>query len=283
VAEAYLAAVRARVLTELLGTQRESGSSVIALMTRRVEEGYAAEADLRKFEAEVARVDAQLVRAWLDLGRACAILAARLGLPSDVEPAQLVEPRVPAPITGDFPELANAAAARHPEVVAARRRHERAQAALALERSRAVPDPVVSGGYKRTSDMNTGVAAVALPVPLFNRNADGVARATGEERAAALEAEAARRIARAEIDAELRTAAALAERALQTDKDLLVPVDIARQAARAGFREGGSDVLRLVDAERVYIDAHRDGLDLKLEAILASLRARLAIGQEIAP
>ena len=32
VAEAYLAAVRARALTELLGTQREGGSSVIALM-----------------------------------------------------------------------------------------------------------------------------------------------------------------------------------------------------------------------------------------------------------
>jgi cobalt-zinc-cadmium efflux system outer membrane protein len=283
VAEAYLAAVRARALTELLGTQREGGSGVITLMTRRVEEGYAPEADLRKYEAEVARVDAQLVRAWLDLGRACAILAARLGLPSDVEPSQLVEPGIPPPVTGDFPELARAAAERHPEVVAARRRHERAQAALALERSRAVPDPVVSGGYKRTSDMNTGVVGIALPVPLFDRNGDGVARAAGEERAAALEAEAAAGLARAEIDAQLRTAAALAERALRTERELLVPVDVARQAARASFREGGSDVLRLVDAERVYIEAHRDGLDLKLDAIFATIRARLALGQEIAP
>ena len=282
-AEAYLAAVRGRILTELLGTQREGGSSVVALMKRRVEEGYAAEADLRKFEAEVARVDAQLVRAWLGLGRACAVLAVRLGLPADVEPAQLVEPALPAPITGDFPELARTAAERRPEVVAARRRHERAQAALALERKRAVPDPIVSGGYKRTSDVNTGVVAVLLPIPLIDRNAGGVARATGEERAAAVEAEAAARLARAEIDVELRAAAALAERAQQTERELLVPVDIARQAARASFREGSSDVLRLVDAERVYIDAHRDGLDLKLEAILATLRARLAIGQEIVP
>jgi cobalt-zinc-cadmium efflux system outer membrane protein len=250
-------------------------------MKRRVEEGYAAEADLRKLEAEVARVDVQLVRAWLELGRACAILAARLGLPADVEPAQLVEPPLPAPVAGDFAALARAAADLRPEVVAARRRHERALAALDLERRRAVPDPVVSGGYKRTSDVNTGVAAVALPIPLFSRNADAVARAVGEERAAALEADAAGRIARAEIDVELRTAAALAERALQTEGELLAPVGIARQAARAGFREGGGDVLRLVDAERVYIDAHRDGLDLKLEAVLASLRARLAIGQEI--
>jgi cobalt-zinc-cadmium efflux system outer membrane protein len=284
VAAAYLAAVRARALTELLGTQREGGSGVIALMKRRVEEGYSAEADLRKYEAEVARVDAQLLRAWLDLGRACAFLAARLGLAADVEPSQLVEPALPAPLSGDFSDLARAAAERAPEVVAARRRHERAQAALAVERSRAVPDPIVSGGYKRTSDANTGVLGVALPVPLFDRNGDGVARATGEERAAALEAEAAVRLARAEIDAELRAAAALAERAQQTERELLAPVDVARQAARASFREGGSDVLlRLVDAERVYIEAHRDGLDLKLDAILASLRARLALGQEIAP
>jgi outer membrane protein TolC len=90
-------------------------------------------------------------------------------------------------------------------------------------------------------------------------------------------------LARAEIDTQLRTAAALAERALRTERELLVPVDVARQAARASFREGGGDVLRLVDAERVYIEAHRDGLDLKLDAIFATIRARLALGQEIAP
>lgn len=283
VTEAYLAAVRARRLTELLGAQRQSGSEVIALTKRRVDEGFAPEADLRKFEVEVARVDAQLVRAWLDLGRACALLGARIGWAGDVEPGQLVDPVIPPPSAGDFSEQAAAVVATRPEVVASQRRLDTARATLALERGRRLPDPVVTGGYKRTDGFNTGVVGVGVPVPLSDRNGAAIARATGEERAAAFELDAVTREARVEIESELRAAAALAERAQQVERDFLVPADIVRRAARSAFREGGGDVLRLVDAERVYIDSQREALDLRLEAVFAAVRARLALGREVVP
>jgi cobalt-zinc-cadmium efflux system outer membrane protein len=283
VAEAYLAAVRARRLTELLGSQRQNGSEVIALMKRRVDEGFAPEADLRKFEAEVARVDANLLRAWLDLGRACAVLGARIGAPGDVEPAQLADPAIAPPPAGDFPRLAADLVERRPEVVAAQRRLGAARAALDVERNRRWPDPVVTGGYKRTAGFDTGLVGVGVPVPIGDRNGVAIARAAGEERAAVFDLEAARREAQAEIEAELRAAAALAERAQQIESDFLVPADIVRRAARSAFREGGGDVLHLVDAERVFIDSQREALDLRLDAVMAGIRARLAMGQEIAP
>jgi outer membrane protein TolC len=53
------------------------------------------------------------------------------------------------------------------------------------------------------------------------------------------------------------------------------------RAARASFREGATDTLRLVDAERVYAEARRETQDLKLDALEASIEALLVLGQEL--
>jgi outer membrane protein TolC len=42
-------------------------------------------------------------------------------------------------------------------------------------------------------------------------------------------------------------------------------------------------VLRLLDAERVYSEVQRTALELRLDALNASLEARLAIGQDMLP
>ena len=56
-----------------------------------------------------------------------------------------------------------------------------------------------------------------------------------------------------EIRAQLEAAATLAEQASRVERDLLTPAEGVRNAARATFREGATDVLKLVDAERVYV------------------------------
>jgi cobalt-zinc-cadmium efflux system outer membrane protein len=226
-------------------------------------------------------VDVQLVRAWLELSRACAALGAQLGLPGDADPAQLVEPVPGAPRADDVSAMARAAATRRPIVVQAATRLEEARAVLLLERARRVPDLAVSGGYKRTSGVDTGVLAVAIPLPVGDRNLPAIARAEGEERAAAIELEAITREARIEVEAELRAAAALSERAAALETTLIEPAALARRAARSAFREGSGDTLRLVDAERAFIDASRDGLDLRLEAVLAGIAARLSLGEQV--
>jgi outer membrane protein TolC len=77
------------------------------------------------------------------------------------------------------------------------------------------------------------------------------------------------------------SAQALGERAGKVDIDLIAPAEIVRAAARSSFREGATDILTLVDAERVYLEAHREALQLKLEAITAAVEARLLLGEEI--
>ena len=61
------------------------------------------------------------------------------------------------------------------------------------------------------------------------------------------------------------------------------PAEEARRSALAAFREGATDVLRVVDAERTNTEARREALDLTVEAFLASGRARLAAGLEVLP
>jgi len=281
-AQHYVQALRSRGVFETLTAHRDGLATLIDIMRRRVAEGYAAESDLLKFETESARMDIDIARARLELERSLGALTFIIGAASPIEPAQLVEPQAMA-----APDLAvdavASAIARHPEVNAAALRLVRAQQTAAFERARRLPDLLLSAGYKRTSGFDTAVAGVVVTIPLFDRNASAVAKATGEERAAQAEREAVARRLASEAATLIATAQALSQRAARSARELLEPADAVRSAARAAFREGTADVLRLIDAERVYGDVRRAAIELRLEALTATLEARLAVGLEILP
>lgn len=282
VAERYIGALRVREAVGLLAAQREAFGELVAALARRVAEGVSAEADLKKFEAELARLDVDALRAEIALDAALAGLAARLALPG-LTPDRLVRPDLPAARPAPSPDAIEAALASRPDVVAARVRLEHARAALGLERARRLPDLAVAGGFKHTAHEPTGVVAVTVAVPWADRNQAAVARAAAELRGAELELRAVTDAARAEAVAALRAAERLREQAAAAEVRLVAPADVVRQAARASFREGAFDVLRLVDAERAWLDARREAVGLALDAVLADVRARLALGEEIVP
>jgi cobalt-zinc-cadmium efflux system outer membrane protein len=278
----YVQALKARGVLETITANRDGLTTLIDIMRRRVQEGYAAESDLLKFETESARMDIEMARAGLELDRSLGALAYVIGATAPIEATQLVEPEAVAP-----PHLAAAriddAVAGHPELRLASARVQRLREIAALERARRVPDPVVTGGYKRTNGFDTGVAGIALTVPLFDRNGAAAARAAGDERAAVAERTAIAGRVASEAAALMANAQRLAERSARAGRELLEPADAVRNAARAAFREGTADVLKLIDAERVYGDVRRVALELRLEALTASLEARFAVGEETLP
>jgi len=176
--------------------------------------------------------------------------------------------------------LARDALKRRPDVAAARARLESAKRALDLERSRAWPDVAVTGGWKRVEDTNTGVMAVVVPLPLTDRNQSEIATAAAEAAAAGHALTLVEAEAEADVIASLETAERLVEVADRVERDLVAPAEVVRRAARARLREGGGSLLELVDAERVAVSAHRTLFDLRLDAVLAVVRARLALGEE---
>jgi len=279
----YVAALRARNLGHVLTDAQQGLQAVVSTMERRVTQGYAPEADLMKFRAESARLGVEVARAQLDFGRQAVALAALIGDAVPPAPTQLVDPpQLDAP-AGEPADLVRPAVEQRPEVRAAAAQLERARQTVALEQARRLPDPELTAGYKRTQSVNTLVTGVLVPLPLFNTNAGNIARAAAEERAAAADLEVLRRELSAELTALLVTAAELSRRARRIGEDVLRPAEVVWNAARSAFREGGADILKLVDAERVYTDARRDALDLRLEAFAASFEARLYLAEGTAP
>jgi cobalt-zinc-cadmium efflux system outer membrane protein len=277
----FMDAVRSREWLQALDSNREGLDTLLRAMTSRVREGYAAEADLAKFQAESARVQTQLLRARLDLARSLAQLGSLMQEPIPLRAEQLAQPVLRPIPAGNPAELAARAAAASPEVLAAKARSARAAQALSLERARRVPDLNVAGGYKRTAGFDTAVAGLMIAIPLFDRNTQAVALASGDHAAALSDVAAAEARARADAQVVFDAAATLVERAARVDDELLKPAELVRTAARSAFREGATDILLLVDAERVYVDARREAVQLKLDAIAAALEARLLLGEEI--
>lgn len=282
-AERFITALHARAAVRALTEQRDGIAEVVRILRRRVEERVAAGADLAKIDAELARLDVERVRGEVDLQQALTRLAVSIQAPAPVDAADLVDPPVPAALPGQPGALAREALDRRPDVLAARARLERAKRALALERSRAWPDVAVSGGWKRVEDTDTGVMAVVVPLPVTDRNQSEIATAAAEADAAGHALSLVESEAEADVVASLETAARLAEAADRVERDLVGPAEVVRRAARARLREGGGSLLDLVDAERVAVSARRTLFDLRLDAALAVVRARLALGGEPLP
>lgn len=279
---AYVRALRARALVDTLVTHREGLSPLVAGMARRVTEGHSAEADLLRFRTEAARVDGEIARARLELERSLAALAVIIGAEVPIAASALVEP-APLPVPSPDAVTISARVLAHPNVRAADAEVSRSARMTAAERARRYPDPAVTAGYKRTAGFNTLVFGVSMSVPLFDRNGVAIARAAGSERAARAQRAAA--VFQLSMDAAslIRAAREISSQAAIADRELLAPAEQVRSSARAAFREGSSDVLKLIDAERIFADVQRAATDLRLDAFAATIAARFALGEEAIP
>jgi cobalt-zinc-cadmium efflux system outer membrane protein len=277
----YLDALLNREALASLDSNREGLEVLTGAMTARVREGFAAEADLAKFQAETARVNTQILRARVELNRSLARLNALVGQASAITVVQLVRPILRDVPAGDAGELARLAVDRSPDVQAARARQALAGGALLLQQAMRVPDVTVVGGYKRTAGFDAAIMGVTIPVPLFDRNKRGLALASGDAHATERARAAVEAMVLADARAAIEAARLLAERARHVDDDMLAPAGIARTAALSAFREGASDILGLVDAERVYLEAHREALRLKLDATAAAIEVGLLRGERV--
>ncbi len=229
-----------------------------------------------RLRAELARADLQRVRARADLREHLRELAALLDV-ATVAAAQLAPPAAAGRLTGSQP-----GATVRPEVARARASLDAAQQQVALERARRIPDVDVIAGYKRTAGLDTLVAGISIPLPVFDRNRDNIERALAEERAAAAELRDIERQVQAQTDALVARATELSRSARSVESDLLEPARVARDAARAAFREGAASVLQLVDAERTFTEVMRDALDLRIEAYAATFEVQWS-SEEVVP
>ena len=277
ISRAYLDALRFRERQRTLSAQGTDLQEMVRILDRRVAIGTTAELDLLKLRTEEARLSTDLLRTEVAAQRALVQLTSRVNVEADLD--ALETPPLPAlPIPDD-----EVAIKRRPDVLAAERAVVSAQQALRLEDARGTPDPALNAGYKRTGGFNTGLFTVTMPLPLWDRNRVNRILAQGQVTAAELERSAVERRARGELTATRMAAGRLSERAREVRARLVEPARGAREAARAAFASGALDVLRLVDAERVFTDATLVAIDIEIDAVAAAIEARLAAGEDPLP
>jgi outer membrane protein TolC len=211
-----------------------------------------AEVDLLRILLERDRLSIAVRNAEQDARRAAIELQRTMGRReftslalSDIPPS-LPEERAP--------DIQSALGARV-EMVVARQAIEEARSRLRLEQSNAKQDPEALFGYKRSTGYDTLIAGFQINLPMRSRNQGRIAAAVAEIRLAEQDA----RSLETRIAADVAAAWSEADAKRRLLGEVLGPMreraqEIAR-IAEAAYREGGTDLLRLIDAERSRLEA----------------------------
>lgn len=266
-------------LAGVLDDQRASLQELVRVQRRRVEEGVASEGDLRRLEAEEARLALAAGRTRAEERRARSAVCVWTGRVS-CDSLQLAWPDAADAPPADA-ALMDVRVAVRPGVQTARAEAELARRAADLAEASVWPSLEVSGGYARTQWLDTGMAGIGIAVPLFERQRVQRARASAARAAAELDLAQAERQARLELLQATVFAADLETQARLQAQALVEPALAAQRAARSAYREGEVDLLRLLDSERLVADARTDVTRLETDALRAVLRARVLLGMPL--
>ena len=253
VRDAYWNALAAETTRTLYYENLQFFGEILHYHEERLKEGKVAEVDVLRVRVESGRLRAAADNARLDAERAQLELARELGTP-DGGPWKLTEdigqletPRTVVP--------QSSAADPRPEGRLAEQAVSQARSVIGLERANGRPDLEALFGYKRTSGLNTAVAGLQFNLPLFNRNQGATAAAMADLRAAEHDLAATHNILATELALARKQYEARRQQVEHTFRPLKDQAVEISDISRAAYREGGLDLLRLLDAERLRVDA----------------------------
>ncbi|MBI4904901.1 MAG: TolC family protein [Acidobacteria bacterium] len=256
VRQAYWFAVGAKRAEDLLRDNLSTFQRIIEYHVIRVKEGAMAEADLIRVRLEGERLSASLNTSILDSERARIHLQREMGR-VEFPPVQLTG-TLDASATPREPFDLAAAVERRLEMKIARHAVQQAVANRNVQEAAAKPNFDLVFGYKRASGYNaaynTMLGGIQMDLPFANKNQGNIAATTAEVRFAESTAAATAALIRAEAEAANRE---YEMRRRQLGGSLLTMQQQAEETARiaeAAYREGGADLLRLLDAQRLRID-----------------------------
>jgi len=250
---AYWGAEGAERARSVLDETLRTFAQIVAYHEARVREGAMAEADLLRVRLESERIALAANTAQLEAERARIQLFREMGATS-FPAVKFEEGSDELEVALPEVDVSKALEARI-EMQLAHQAIEQARTRLDLERAIAKPDVDAVVGYKRTAGFNTMIGGVQVNLPFANRNQGNIAAGLSEVRAA----EAAEAATAALVQAEIRAAKSeydLRSRQVRTSLSPLMEHAVeAARIAQAAYREGGLDLLRLLDAERARLDA----------------------------
>jgi cobalt-zinc-cadmium efflux system outer membrane protein len=247
---AYWAAVSAQPLEASLAEGANNLERAVQYDRDRVREGSLPESDLIRVQLEHEQVAVTYQNARQDSRRLLSWLFREMGIPEQqsVTLSGNLE-AVPSLSTANLEE----AIERRPDVKIARQTVEQARTALHLQKANSVPDPEVLFGYKRTAGFDTLIAGIQINLPVHNRNQGAIASAVADETGSVAALQGARIAARTEITALEGEYVQKQQIANELFPKMREQSAETIRIADAVYREGASDLLRLLDAQRIRL------------------------------
>lgn len=281
----YYEAALARALLSIEQENRDNFAELVRFNTVRFEEGYISEGELIKVRLERIKFDSSVANAALAYRQARVRLLELLG-EADFERAAVLEVagRMEArPAAVELTALRQAALANRADVKVAEAERALADSVTKLERSRGKGDITPYVGYRRVGVDNTVHAGVTVPLPFGNRNQGGVARAEAQEQLAEANLRLAQNRALAEVETAYRAYETAREQVKAYEAGILRQADESREIALVAYREGATDLITLIDAERTRAEVRANYYRAVFTYLTSIFQLELATGTEIKP
>jgi cobalt-zinc-cadmium efflux system outer membrane protein len=289
----YFQLVLARLDAEQARAALVEIDQVIAVSRSRYKQGEVSGGELRRLEVERLKFSEDALQAELATRNARSAILALLGAPRLDQPLEPTDTLaagggrtegVVAPSPPESGPALNAAAltaqalAARADITAARQDQARAQAEVGLQKALGTPNLSVTGGYRRDFGANGLVFGVAIPIPLLDRNASGIARAEAGQRLAGSLLKEREVAASLDVQQAFDLVDISRERVSSIERDYLQKAREARDAALAAYRAGESDLLDYLDAQRAYRDVQRAYNRALFDHRLSLLQLDAAVG-----
>lgn len=286
----YLQVVLAKAEREVADAALTDIDRVLSITKARLDQGEIAGGELRRLQVERLRFVDDQFAADLALRNAKAALLAVMGFIDltrsfDVS-ATLTEP--PAVLSGvaagsgttlNRAALETQALAARPDLLAARGEQQRADTETRLQRALRTPNITFGGGYKRTLTSNGIVFGVTVPVPLFNRNPGGIARAEAEMRRASNRSTATEIAVRLDVQQAVNAIEVNQARVRFIEQDTLTAAREARDAIMAAYQVGEAGLIDYLDAQRAFRETLRTYNRALYERRISDFEVAAAIGK----
>ena len=275
----YFGLVVAQERLRLANDSAKLAAKAADVVGRRVDAGKVSPVDATRAKVDAANAQLEVAEAQSELRAARQTLAALWGesqprfgdvdgdlsgVPAGPSSAELLR------------DLDNA-----PSLRATRLEIDSRKALVDVERSKAVPDVVLSLGAKRDNELGLtqAVVGISIPLPLFDRNQGAVYEASKRAEKAQDEYESAR----VQLLADLSQATAqlsTAQASLAVLRDTVLPAaQQAYDASTTGFEAGKFGFLDVIDAQRSLLQARSRYLDTLVAAYQASTTIARLLGR----
>ena len=274
VRRAYLQVALARADEAAAKTSLEEIDRVIAVNRVRLEQGEISGGEMRRIQVERLRFMDDAFNADLAVRNATSTLLALLDAPRLDQAIEVTDALVPlgtdrqdagpttndgwdARPTGTPSDLQAAALSARPDLTAAREDQSRAETETRLQRALKTPNLVVGGGYKREYGASGVIVGASIPLPVFDRNAGGQARAEAGRQMAASRVEATRLAVALDVQQAANAVTINRSRVEYIERESLGHAREARDIVLASYNAGAADLLDFLDAQRAFRDTQR--------------------------